>query len=67
MEEIQEAKQMLRTKVEKSIGELASDEREDKITIIHERLFDFANFLEARIVLLYVNAPNEVPSMHIIE
>ena len=67
MEEIQEAKQVLRTKVEKSIGELASDERENKINVIHERLFDFANFLEARIVLLYVNATNEVPSMHIIE
>ena len=67
MEEIQEAKQVLRAKVENSIGELAADELENKIEIIHERLFDFANFLEARIVLLYVNAPNEVPSMKIIE
>ena len=67
MEEIQEAKQVLRAKVENSIGELAADERGNKIEIIHERLFDFANFLEARIVLLYVNAPNEVPSMKIIE
>ena len=67
MEEIQEAKQGLRAKVEKNIGELAADERENKLNIIHERLFDFANFLEARIVLLYVNSPHEVPSMKIIE
>ena len=66
MEEIQEAKQVLRTKVEKNIGELATDSWEDKLATIHERLFDFANFLEARIVLLYINAPNEVPSMRII-
>jgi 5-formyltetrahydrofolate cyclo-ligase len=67
MEEIREAKQELRANVEKAIDGLEAQEREQKVEMIYERLFDFANFLEARIVLLYVNAPNEVPSMPIIQ
>ena len=67
MEEIREAKQELRAKVENAIGEMGADDREQKLKTIQERLFDFANFLEARIVLLYVNAPIEVPSLQIIE
>jgi 5-formyltetrahydrofolate cyclo-ligase len=67
MEEIREAKQELRANVEKAIDGMERQDREQKIETIYERLFDFANFLEARIVLLYVNAPNEVPSMPIIQ
>ncbi|MBL0712933.1 MAG: 5-formyltetrahydrofolate cyclo-ligase [Desulfosarcina sp.] len=67
MEEIREAKQALRAKVEKAVQELEAQDLDNKLEIIRERLFDFANFLEARIVLLYVNAPNEVPSMEIIK
>ncbi len=67
MEEVREAKQELRAKVEKAINGLEAEDRQQKLETIQERLFDFANFLEARIVLLYVNAPNEVPSMEIIQ
>ena len=67
MEEVREAKQELRAKVEKAIKTLEAEDRQQKLETIQERLFDFANFLEARIVLLYVNAPNEVPSMEIIQ
>lgn len=67
MEEIREAKQELRAKVEKALNELDAQERQAKLEIIQERLFDFANFLEARIVLLYVNAPNEISSLEIIQ
>ena len=67
MEEVREAKQELRAKVEKAISGLEAEDRQQKLETIQERLFDFANFLEARIVLLYVNAPNEVPSMEIIQ
>lgn len=67
MEEIREAKQALRAKVENAVQELEAQDLDNKLEIIRERLFDFANFLEARIVLLYVNAPNEVPSMEIIK
>ena len=67
MEEVREAKQELRAKVETAIKTLEAEDRQQKLETIQERLFDFANFLEARIVLLYVNAPNEVPSMEIIK
>ncbi len=67
MEEVREAKQELRAKVEKAINTLGAEDHQQKLETIQERLFDFANFLEARIVLLYVNAPNEVPSMEIIK
>jgi 5-formyltetrahydrofolate cyclo-ligase len=67
MEEIREAKQEMRAKIDKVIDGLEPQQREQKIEIIHERLFDFANFLEARIVLLYASAPQEVPSMPIIQ
>ncbi len=67
MEEVREAKQELRAKVEKAINGLEAEDRQQKLETIQERLFDFANFLEARIVLLYVNAPNEVPTMPIIQ
>ncbi len=67
MEEIREAKQELRASVEKAIHAMEAEVRQRKLETIQERLFDFANFLEARIVLLYVNAPNEVPSMPIIQ
>ncbi len=66
MEEIREAKQELRASVEKAIQALDAEARQQKLETIQERLFDFANFLEARIVLLYVNAPNEIPSAAII-
>ncbi len=67
MEEIREAKQTLRGNVAKAIDELEDQVRSRKIEIIQERLFDFANYLEARIVLLYVNAPHEIPTMEIIQ
>jgi 5-formyltetrahydrofolate cyclo-ligase len=66
MEEIREAKQELRANVEKAIQALDTEARQQRLATIQERLFDFANFLEARIVLLYVNAPNEIPSAAII-
>jgi 5-formyltetrahydrofolate cyclo-ligase len=67
MEEIREAKQKLRTNVAKAIDELDAQDRQQKVAIIQERLFDFANYLEARIVLLYVNAAHEIPTMGIIQ
>jgi 5-formyltetrahydrofolate cyclo-ligase len=62
MEEIREAKRELREKVCKTIENLAADVRSAKLAQIDDRLFEFANFLEARIVLFYINAESEVPS-----
>lgn len=66
MEEIREAKLELRKKIEKTIAALPQEELSSKIQEIETRLFDFANFLEARIVLLYVADHNEVDTQNII-
>lgn len=66
MEEIQETKQEIRNRIEKIVAELAPAERQDKNDKIEERLFDFANFLEARIILMYSSRPVEVPTARII-
>jgi 5-formyltetrahydrofolate cyclo-ligase len=67
MEEIREAKQELRAKIEKMINALSKEEHRTKINEIETRLFDFANFLEARIVLLYVSDKNEVDTENILK
>ena len=67
MEEIREAKQELRAKIEKMINALSKEEHRTKISEIETRLFDFANFLEARIVLLYVSNKNEVDTENILK
>ncbi len=66
MEEVREAKQELRNQVDKSMHALSGEEREKKIREVESRLFDFANFLEARIVLLYVSDKNEVETQNIL-
>lgn len=66
MEEIREAKLELRGKIEKRLDALPPDELDAKRREIETRLFDFANFLEARIVLLYVAEKNEVDTQDIL-
>ena len=67
MEEIREAKRELREKIETALDALAEEDRRMKISEIEGRLFDFANFLEARIVLLYVADKNEVDTRKILK
>ncbi|MCP4349196.1 MAG: 5-formyltetrahydrofolate cyclo-ligase [Desulfobacterales bacterium] len=66
MEEIQEKKRDLRDSIAKNIGALSEGEVADKIKKIENRLFDFANFVEAKIPLLYVNHGSEVVTWGII-
>ena len=66
MEEIREAKRELREKIEESISALSEEEYRTRINDIETRLFDFANFLESRIVLLYVNNKSEVDNQNIL-
>jgi len=67
MEEIREAKSELRRNMVEAVEKLAEDEIEDKHIAIETRLFEFANFLEATIVLLYINTPGEVATTRIIK
>ncbi len=67
MEEVREKKQEIRNDISKAKKALTGDELTEITTQISDRLFDFANFLEAKIALLYVDAENEVASDTIIK
>ena len=66
MEEIQKTKADIRKEIAETIGKLSVDEVDEKTSLIENRLFEFANFLEAKIALLYVDNQNEVKSSGII-
>jgi 5-formyltetrahydrofolate cyclo-ligase len=60
MEEIQVTKSQIRTDVANTLAGLSEEEIAEKTKAIGKRLFDFANFLEAKVALLYVSGSNEV-------
>lgn len=66
MDEIRATKEEIRYDIAKRLAILADSAVEAKARQIENRLFDFANFLEANIVLLYINSANEVISRNII-
>ena len=67
MEEIREKKQEVRDEIANKIAALKPDMVARKTKAIEDRLFEFANFLESRIALLYTSAANEVGTMDIIK
>ncbi|MEJ2164882.1 MAG: 5-formyltetrahydrofolate cyclo-ligase [Desulfobacterales bacterium] len=67
MEEISVAKIQIREDIAKSISALSEGQIAEKTKAIEAKLFDFANFLEAKIVLLYVNGDYEVRTDNIIK
>ena len=60
MEDLKARKSQIRQSAFVRRDALSKDERSKKSTAIMERLFDFANFLEARIVLFYMSYGSEV-------
>jgi len=67
MDEVREKKQEIRNEIAAFFNSLADDVLEANTRVIENRLFEFANFLESKIVLLYVNAANEVATENIIK
>ncbi len=67
MEEIKEKKYEIRHQVAQQMDALTDDELSEKNQQIQDRLFNFANFLEAKIVLLYLNGKLEVTSRQLIK
>ena len=67
MEEIGAAKIQIREDISHMISALSKSQIADKTMAIEGRLFEFANFLEAKIALLYVNGDYEVQTEKIIE
>jgi len=60
MEDIKARKSEIRRSAFARRNALSKEERSEKSAAIMERLFDFANFLEARIVLFYMSYGSEV-------
>jgi 5-formyltetrahydrofolate cyclo-ligase len=67
MDEVREKKQEIRNEISTFFNSLSKEVLERNTRIIEERLFEFANFLESKIVMLYVNSENEVSTANIIK
>ena len=67
MEEIGAAKIQIREDISQIISTLSESKIAEKTRAIENRLFEFANFLESKIALLYVNDDGEVPTENIIK
>ena len=67
MEEIREKKQEIRNNIATILENCSDKKIVNKFKQIEDNLFEFANFLEAKIVLLYVNNKIEVNSRNIIK
>ncbi len=60
MDEIFQKKAEIRQETMELLGSLPADDITAMANRIEERLFDFANFLESNVSLLYINSPVEV-------
>ena len=67
MDDIRETKSDIRKEISKKISEFSEAERKEKTIQVVDRLFAFANFLEAGIALLYIQKEDEVPTEEIIK
>ncbi len=67
MESVKNRKKTIRNDIAQVLEGLTSEEVSEKTTSITERLCGFANFLEAKMVLIYLARANEVSTMGIIE
>ena len=67
MEEIGAAKVQIREDITKIVSTLSKNQVSEKTRAIEDRLFEFANFLESKIALLYINGDHEVPTENIIK
>lgn len=67
MDEIKSAKEQIRKDIAKTLSGLTEKQRTAKAKAIESKLFGFANFLEARIALLYMDGDNEVRTESILK
>jgi len=67
MESVKEKKQTIRNEIATKLAGFSEIKILEKTKAVENRLFDFANFLEAETVLLYVNRACEVDTKDIIK
>jgi len=66
MEELQKTKQEIRKDIANILDSYSKEILEEKTKKIENKLFDFANFLEANIVLFYMNKSYEISTESLI-
>jgi 5-formyltetrahydrofolate cyclo-ligase len=67
MENLKTKKQEIRSQVEEKLDALPKKEIMAKYGTIEDQLFDFANFREAEVMLLYINHPHEMDTRNILK
>ncbi len=67
MESVKEKKQAARNDIVTKLAGLSTNKILEKTKAVENRLFEFANFLEAQTILLYINRPGEVNTIDIIK
>ena len=67
MESVKDRKQYSRFKVANILSNLTPEQISEKAAEVEDRLCNFANFLEAKIVLMYINNINEVSTTGILK
>jgi len=67
MEDLKEKRLDLKQEIEKKLTSLTEKEKQKRSRLIEDRLFEFANFLESRIALLYISQPLEVQTDRILQ
>ena len=67
MDDIRESKRKLRNDVMKTVSTLSENDKLNKIKLIEERLFAFANFREASIALLYISRYDKFDTREIVK
>lgn len=66
MDDIRETKSQIRNEISKKLSEFSAEALKEKASQVADRLFEFANFLEAGIAMLYIQKGDEVPTEEII-
>jgi 5-formyltetrahydrofolate cyclo-ligase len=66
MDDLKQTKSKIRKDMITTLESLSENEIALKTRKIENRLFDFANFIEANITMLYISGPGEVSSRNII-
>ena len=67
MEDRKEKRNEIARDVAQALGKLSAEELEARRLVIEDKLFEFANFMESKLVLFYLDKETEVPMRKIIE
>lgn len=67
MDEVKSTKNSIRAEITEKVATLSESERTEKTSMIETKLFEFANFIESRIIFLYVHKPHEMITTNILQ